>query len=287
MGLDRVYNDLLAIRPKETGDPRPISRAEALKEKRHASKSRIRAAVQITKEQIPENSRLRIPGAILSVEDVQEALRYLETLGPVTEKSRLLHLHIRRVGEFARRVTEKLQDSDNVNTAEFASLDPRTVEIEGLFHDIGKVAGQFGYLRTEYEGDAILKRAGMAHLIVDTVRLGKKFKTLEQLKPIEKIIMYADICGGVDSADPTRIMTYEERLRQHEQTRTLSTYTQYTGQMPAFASEIHGLLALDRRDKERYSQLYRDLDNYFHDLGIDREKIREEIMRDEASAKMT
>lgn len=281
MNFDKAYDDLRSKSPDGRREKIPEHRRELLQQRREESKERIGNAIAVTQEMIPQDSRLRFPEAVLGSEDVDQAISYLEKLGPVTKKNWQLHLHVRRVGEFAKRLTERLQESDLPETAEFGKLDPRTLQVQGLFHDIGKVAGQFGYLRTEYEGDAILKRSGMEHLAVDTVRLGKRFRPLEKLTPEEKLIMYADLCGGIDPKEPTQIMKYEDRLRYHEKTRTLKDYSEFTGLMPAFASEIHGLLELDQGDKDRYTELYKELDAYFHNLGIDREQIRQEIMREE------
>ncbi len=283
MDYNKVYDDLRAMSSADRQKNIPEHRREFLVQKREESKNRMRCALAVTEETIPQDSPLRYPGSRIEGKDIEQAISYLEKLGPVTKNNWPLHLHVRRVGEFARRLGEQLKSNPSEAAAEFADLDPRTLQVQGLFHDIGKVAGQFGYLRTEYEGDAILKRSGMKHLAVDTVRLGRRFLPLEKLKAEVKVIMYADICGGVDTKDPSRITTYEERLRYHEASRTLKNYSEFNGLMPAFASEIHGLLELDKGDKERYTALYKELDAYFQSLGIDREKIRQDIMHDEQS----
>ena len=230
---------------------------------------------------ISADSRLHNKNEILGNDEWNEALHFVSALGPITHKNWSLHLHIRRVAEFARRLSEELK---GLNVSDFETLDPNTVRIQGLFHDIGKVAGQFGYLRTEYEGDAILKRLNMEHLAVDTVRLGNHFKTLDQLAPLEKLIMYADMCAGVDIKDPARIQTYDDRLATHERTRTLRNYTEYTGAMPVFPTELSGLRHLDEGDKDRYTALYRELDTYFKNLGIDRDAIQQQMMEEESNA---
>lgn len=258
-------------------------RPDAIAAKKEQTRARIERAIAVSMDNtISFGSKMYNPDAQLGEAEWNDGLKFVEKLGPITKKNWSLHLHLRHVAETARLLIEQLQ---TVGAAEFEDLDPGTVRLQGLFHSIGRVAGQFNYLRSEYESQAIMKRLGMQHLAVDTVRLGHRFKELEELTAEEKLIMYADMCGGVDMQQPSVIQTYDDRLDVHRNTRTLEAYPAYTNSpVPAFATELTGLVALDRGDKDRYTELYEKLDRYFRDLGIDRERIREEVMKLEAES---
>lgn len=275
---DATYDRLRLASGKPDAFP---ERWHAIEDEEKKTRARLEHSLHASLATVSLGSRLLKKEATLGDAEWNEALTFLNELSPVTAKNYPLHLHVRTAAAFAEKLLRALQQK---NIEDYASLDGMTVKIQALFHDIGKNAGQFGYAQTEMEGDDILDKVGMGHMAVQTVRLGADFKNLEELTPLEKVIMYADISSGREPDEPGRIKTYEERVQKHIATRTLSDHTTYSGRMPVYDAEIDGLLSLDRGDKDRYTVLYQELDAYFRNLGIDREALCNEIMEEEKNA---
>lgn len=275
---DAVYDRLRLSSGKAETFP---ERWHAIEAEEARTRERLEHALAASYATVSIGSKLLNPEAELGEQEWNEALKFLSELGPVTVKNYPLHLHVRTAAAFAEKLLAALQEKE---IGDFADLDPMTVKIQTLFHDIGKNAGQFGYGQTEAEGEAVLEKTGMSHLGVPTVFLGADFKSLDEHTPLEKVIIYADLCSGREPDEPGRIKTFEERLGKHIATRTLSDYTEYSGRMPVRDSEIDGLLCLDRGDRDRYTVFYRELDRYFQSLGIDRAAIQQEIMTQEETS---
>ena len=128
--LSQLYNQLRNLSPNKDAVP---SRSDAIKLKREESKNRMESALATGADVISADSRLHNKNEILGNDEWNEALHFVSALGPITHKNWSLHLHIRRVAEFARRLSEELK---GLNVSDFETLDPNTVRIQGLFHDI-------------------------------------------------------------------------------------------------------------------------------------------------------
>ncbi len=275
-------------------------RGELLKAERGKTRKRLERAVTVAGS-IPEDSLLFSENAKDVDWDkqdnherweqmIEQALDLTEHIAPITAKNWHLHAHLRRSAQMARAITEKL------NAEKIVHLNPYEMEVRGLFHDFGRLIGQQAYLRTEYEGDAALNRMSLERFVVDTVRVGRRFRPLEHLSDIEKIVTLADMTGGVDfKGGLSSIMPFEEKIKKHEETRnTLESYIRYNRKVseekriPVFPSEIAGLLWMERGDKDRYTKLYRMLERKMRMAwNVDIRAIREEILENEKAGLST